>query len=269
MGLVIMCGIFGFVMKQPIKMSRVFKILHKLEVSQYPNESLPVGGYGAGVAVLLKTGSIWSEKVGKTSPESPTMQLAEITREAKVTDASVLLGHVRFPNPEFMNTVKLRESAQPYIGGFERGRTIVSVHNGKIENFKEIKEKLKAHTFESEKAGLIDSEIVPHYFSELLNESETTNEALYELLYNLGGSSSIAMLHLDEENAFLHLIYKGKARGITVWANSKNEVVFCSRPEPVQTELEGILAKREFKEKISIKWFEDAGLKLSFPAVFP
>jgi hypothetical protein len=45
-------------------------------------------------------------------------------------------------------------------------------------------------------------------------------------------------------------------------------MIFCSRPEPVEQELKTLLAVCRFKEKVSIKWNEDAGLKLSFPATF-
>ena len=75
------------------------------------------------------------------------------------------------------------------------------------------------------------------------------------------------MLHVDEENAFLHLVHRGKTRGLTVWTNDENEVVFCSRPEPVIEEMGELLVRGKFKEKASIKWREDAGLKLTFPII--
>ena len=261
-----MCGIFGFVLKKPVYMPKVFKVLQKLEVSQYPGEPRPVGGYGAGIAVLLNDGSILSEKVGKAA-DSPAAHLAEIMMP-KLSDASVLIGHVRFPGAEFMDTAPLKEAAQPYVEHFEPELTIVSAHNGRVENYKELKERLKEHVFESEKAGFVDSEIIPHYFSELINETENADEALYRLFCTLQGSNAISMFHVDEENAFLHLVHKGKTRGLTVWANEKNEVIFCSRPEPVIAEFDRMLARDKFKEKVSIKWREDAGLKLSFPITF-
>jgi hypothetical protein len=82
------------------------------------------------------------------------------------------------------------------------------------------------------------------------------------------GGNSVAMFHIDKENAFLHLVHKGKTRGLTVWTNVKDEVIFCSRPEPVTEEFERLLARDRFKEKMSIKWREDAGVKLSFPISF-
>ena len=92
-------------------MERVFRILQKLEVHQLPQEPLPLGGYGAGVAILLNDGTVLVEKVGKID-KSPAQLLPGMV---KVKTASVLLGHVRMPSPEFMNTTKFKETAQPYV----------------------------------------------------------------------------------------------------------------------------------------------------------
>jgi glucosamine 6-phosphate synthetase-like amidotransferase/phosphosugar isomerase protein len=262
-----MCGIFGFALKKPMPLVGVFRLLEKLEAHQYPQELKPVGGHGAGVAILLNDGSVLSEKVGEVN-NSPVRQLAKIVN-AKVNEASVLVGHVRMPSPEFMESAKFKETAQPYVVEFEPNLTIVSIHNGKVENYKELREKLgKEHVFESEKVKLIDSEVIPHYFEELLNETEDVDEAMYALFCALQGSNAIAMLQIDEENTFLHLIHKGKTRGLTVWTNEQGEVIFCSRKEPLIQEFNGKLVRGKFKEKVSIAWREDVGLKLSFPVSF-
>jgi glucosamine 6-phosphate synthetase-like amidotransferase/phosphosugar isomerase protein len=262
-----MCGIFGFALVEPVSLKKVFKLLEKLEVHQYPEEPRPVGGYGAGVAVLLDDGSVLLEKVGQ-STNSPTTELAEIV-SAKLDKASVLLGHVRMPSPEFMETAKSKETAQPYVGELDPSLTIVSVHNGKVENYEELREKLgEGHVFESEKIQLVDSEVIPHYFTELLGEFEDSDEALYALFCGLQGSNAIAMLQIDEENTFLHLLHKGKTRGLTVWTNERNEIIFCSRKEPITEEFNNILASGRFKEKISIRFRENVGLTLSYPIEF-
>ena len=259
-----MCGIFGFILKKPISMAKVMKVMQKLEVSKYPDENLPVGGYGAGVAVLLDDGGVLSEKVGKNAG-SPVAQLAEVLKP-RLSEARVLVGHVRYPSLEFMDTVKFKEAAQPYVENFEPELTIVSAHNGRVENYLELKAKLKEHVFESEKTRLIDSEVIPHYFGALLDELET-DAAVHQLLDALKGKTvgSLAILQLDEEEQVLHLLHKGWSRGLTVWTNDKDEVIFCTRPEPVLEELKETLSRRNFKEKAVIKPREEAELKLSFP----
>jgi glucosamine 6-phosphate synthetase-like amidotransferase/phosphosugar isomerase protein len=243
-------------------MAQALKVLERLEIHQYPNEPTPVGGQGAGLAVLEKDGGLVHWKVGKVGDASPAMQLARIVDAA---EASVLIGHVRRPSPEFRATARFKEAAQPYVVERDPRLTIASVHNGNVENYKELRASLgETHTFESEKIGLIDSEVIPHFFEELLSEREETDEALYSLFCALHGSSAVGLLQISEENAFLHLVHKGKTRGLTVWTNDENEVVFCSRREPLIQEFEGIITRRRLKEKVSIAYREDAGLKLSF-----
>jgi len=257
-----MCGIFGFALATSVPMVKVFKVLEKLEVHQYSQEPRPVGGYGAGVAILKDNGSLVFEKVGKVG-DSPARCLSEIL---KINEASVLVGHVRMPSPQFMETAKFKETAQPYITRCYGGLTVISTHNGSVTNYKEIREKLgEAHIFESEKVGLIDSEVIPHIFEELLREKQDADEALYTLFCALLGSSAIALLQVSKENACLHFVHKGKTRGLTIWTNERNELIFCSRKEPLIEEFDNILSKGKFKEKISIAYREDVGLKLSYP----
>jgi len=257
-----MCGIFGFSLKKTLPLSSVFRILEKLEVNQYAEERLPLGGYGAGVAVLLQDGNVLVEKLGKVNG-SPARKLSEIV---KVERASVLIGHVRMPSPEFMKTAEHKETAQPYVVEREPNLTVASVHNGKIENYKEIRKMLdRAHVFESEKFELVDSEVIPHFFEETLSEKEEATEALYSFFCALQGSGAIAMLQLSDEDSFLHLLHKGKTRGLTVYTNDKNEVVFCTRKEVLESELGNTLSTGRFKEKASIGYREEAGLVLSYP----
>jgi glucosamine 6-phosphate synthetase-like amidotransferase/phosphosugar isomerase protein len=257
-----MCGIFGFCLKKPLRMARVFRVLEKLEVHQYPQEPLPLGGYGAGVALLLEDGNVLIEKIGKVE-DSPARKLAEMV---KVDKASVLTSHVRMPSPEFVKTAKYKETAQPYVVEREPNLTVVSVHNGKVENYKEIRKALgNAHVFESEKFELVDSEVIPHFFEETLSEKEEVTEALYSFFCALKGSGAIALLQLGEEDSFLHLLHKGKTRGLTVWANDMNEVIFCTRKEVLTEELGNLLSKGRFKEKASIAYREEAGLVRSYP----
>jgi glucosamine 6-phosphate synthetase-like amidotransferase/phosphosugar isomerase protein len=257
-----MCGIFGFTLIEPVPISKVLKLLERLEIHQYPQEPRPVGGYGAGLAILLEDGSVLLRKVGKAA-ESPAKQLAEIV---EVENTSVLLGHVRMPSPEFMNSARFKETAQPYIVERDPDLTVVSVHNGKMENYKEIRKELgNGHAFESEQFELIDSEVVPHFFEDVLSEKVDVSEALYTFFCALQGSNAIGLLQIGEDDSFLHLIHKGKTRGLTVWTNERKEVIFCSRKEPLMEEFSGLLARDRFREKVSIGYHEDAGLVLSYP----
>jgi glucosamine 6-phosphate synthetase-like amidotransferase/phosphosugar isomerase protein len=257
-----LCGIFGFALASPVRMAKVFGVLERLEVHQYPQEPKPVGGHGAGLAVLMDDGSVVCEKVGDVGG-SPARRLSEIFG---IDKARVLVGHVRMPSPEFMGTAKFRETAQPYVDERDPKLAVVSVHNGMVENYKEIREKLgKTHIFESEKVGLVDSEVVPHLFEEILSEKANVDDALYELFCTLKGSNAVGLLQVGEEDGFLHFVHKGKTRGLTIWANGSGEVVFCSRKEPLLEVFDDLLKSGKFSERVSIGWREDVGLKLSYP----
>jgi len=260
-----MCGIFGFASTKPILVAKALKVLEKLEVHQHPGEPKPVGGYGVGVAILKNGRDILLEKVGKVS-DSPARYLSEIV---KINEAHILVGHVRMPSPQFMKTAKFRETAQPYITKCYGDLTIVSAHNGNMTNYREIRQKLdKAHIFESEKVELIDSEVIPHFFEELLKEEANVKKALDAFFLGLEGSNAVSLMQIGEEETFLHFIHKGKTRGLIVWTNEQGEIIFCSRKEPLMAEFSDILVQGKFKEKVLIPWREDASLKLSFPINF-
>jgi len=260
-----MCGIFGLALKRAVPMAMVFRVLEKLEVHQYPHEPKPVGGYGAGVAVLEDEGFIAVEKIGKVDA-SPARHLSEIVRNDK---ASFLVGHVRMPSPEFMESASFKETAQPYVAKCYPDLTVVSAHNGKVTNYKEIREKLSdTHNFESEKVELVDSEVIPHLFEELLREKGMVDDALDALFSALEGSNAVSILRTGNGGRSLHFIHKGKTRGLTIWTNEQNEIIFCSRREPLTREFGEILFSRKFEEKVVIPYHADVILKLSFPVTF-
>jgi glucosamine 6-phosphate synthetase-like amidotransferase/phosphosugar isomerase protein len=258
-----MCGIFGFVLNRPVPLVKVFKVLAKLEVHQYPHEPKPVGGFGAGIAVLGSNGKVLFEKVGHVGG-SPVKRLSQIVN---VDVARVLVGHVRMPSPQFVETAKFKETAQPYVTRCFDELTLVSAHNGNVANYKALREKIGTrHLFESEKIELIDSEIIPHLFEELLSEKTSPNEAVEALFQLLEGSNTVSVLQIERDSLLLHFIHKGKTRGLTIWKNNVGEIIFCSRKEPLMEEFKDILSEGEFKEHISIPYGEEGNLKttLSF-----
>jgi glucosamine--fructose-6-phosphate aminotransferase (isomerizing) len=256
-----MCGIFGFALRKPISMVKVLKVHEKLEVHQYPQEPKPLGGYGAGIAILGDDGSVILEKVGKAN-NSPARRLSETV---KISKASVLVGHVRMPSPQFVESARFKETAQPYVTRCGKGLTVVSAHNGNVTNYEEIREKLgEKHVFESERVELVDSEVIPHLFEELLKEKADANEALDSLFSTLEGPNVASLLQIESDCVFLHFIHKGKTRGLTVWTNEKDEVVFCSRKEPLIEVFGDVITGGNFKEKLAISYHEDVSRKLSF-----
>jgi glucosamine 6-phosphate synthetase-like amidotransferase/phosphosugar isomerase protein len=260
-----MCGIFGYILKKPIRVAQALKVLQKLERHQYLNEPKPVGGYGAGIAVLTSSGNVLLEKIGKVNG-SPAEHLA---RTCKFDNASVLVGHVRLPSPWFMETAHFRETAQPYVAKCFSGLTVVSAHNGSVTNYKAIRERLGGkHIFESERVELIDSEVIPHLFEELLFERDSSEEALNALFSTIEGPNALSLLQIEKGQMLLHLLHKGKTRGLTIWGNKKGEVIFCSRREPLIEVLGGILNEDGFTEQVSIFYGEERNLQETLKFTF-
>ncbi|MCJ7430288.1 hypothetical protein MUO83_03605 [Candidatus Bathyarchaeota archaeon] len=90
------------------------------------------------------------------------------------------------------------------------------------------------------------------------------SNALNAFFEDLSGSNAIGLLQVEKEVVLLHLVHKGKTRGLTVWTNARGEVVFCSRKEPLMAEFKNILADGKFEEKVSVPWNVEKSLKLSF-----
>ncbi|MEM2249808.1 MAG: hypothetical protein QXP16_03840 [Candidatus Bathyarchaeia archaeon] len=257
----IMCGIFGYILKKPIEVAYALKVLQKLERHQYPNEPKPVGGYGAGIAIFTSSGMVLLEKVGKVDG-SPAEHLAKTCR---FDTASVLIGHVRLPSPWFMETAHFRETAQPYVVQCFSGLTVISAHNGNVTNYKAIRERLSGkHLFESERAELIDSEVIPHLFEELLLEKGCPEEALNTLYLAVDGPNTISLLQIEKGRTLLHFLHKGKTRGLTIWKNRRGEVIFCSRKEPLTETLGFFLDKGNFVEHLSIPYDKEGNFKVTF-----
>jgi glucosamine 6-phosphate synthetase-like amidotransferase/phosphosugar isomerase protein len=256
------CGIFGFALTKPVRLKSVFRIVESLEIQQYSRERRPVGGYGAGLAILQEDNTLLLKKVGKSDKASPAKRLSSLV---KSEEARILIGHVRMPSLQFMKTARYPETAQPYVANCSKSTTVVSAHNGFIKNYKAIRRQLgQMHSFESESIELVDSEVIPHYLEEILKE-KGVDEALHVLRSTLQGSMALTLLQMSAEGKSLHLVHKGKTRGLVIWENARNEVVFCSRKEPVMAEFADVLAGGKFREKVSIGWNEEKSLSVSYP----
>jgi len=66
----------------------------------------------------------------------------------------------------------------------------------------------------------------------------------------------------------LHFLHKGKTRGLTIWKNTKDEDIFCSRKEPLIEELGFILNEGNFTEQVSIAYGEERSFKTTLKFTF-
>ncbi len=130
-----MCGIVGYVGKQqatPI----ILEGLRRLEYRGYDS---------AGISVILESGIQTRKKKGKIDEG-----LAKLL-SAQPIEGSLGLGHTRWAT----HGPPSDENSHPH---FDQSGRIAVVHNGVIENYERIRERLKDHTFYSS----TDTEVLAH-----------------------------------------------------------------------------------------------------------
>lgn len=248
-----MCGIFGYFCKSQVGIQKVLKLLEILEVHQYEDEKRPVGGHGAGVCFVNDSGDMIVRKVGKTN-SSPVKDFS-LVKEVSEASSRIVLGHVRYASPHLIDTIEYSTAAQPYKAECLGFPEIISAHNGKVENYKQIRKDLsKEHSFESESVKLNDSEVIPHLFEENLMigfDDATARERTFETIQ--GNNTAVLITQLEGKSQ-LHILHKGKTRGMHVWKNGKSEIILCSREEPLLQVFGDFLREDDFEKVLSIGW---------------
>lgn len=224
-----MCGILGYIGFNPISIDSCLDMLKALEVEQLPIESSPVGGHGAGLMVY-DGGKLLLEKVGGNG-FSPAYRLRDIIYgNWRIGFSRIVLGHVRRASEVFKHTISFRECAQPYLVNCFGKYTIVSVHNGFLKNYLNIKAGFKMeHKFESEHISLIDSEIFPHFLEELILNYGDGFETAKILFNSIEGGNTVAMMVLFDDYISIYIVHKNVTRGLALWRNDKGHILFASR----------------------------------------
>ncbi len=192
-----MCGIVGYKGSKDA-FSILISGLKKLEYRGYDS---------AGVAIVYKNKIYRYRKKGKVK------QLEDEFKD-KVKKTTIGIAHTRWAthgNPS-------EENAHPHS---DCKRKIAVVHNGIIENYIEIKSKLKkrGHRFNSQ----TDTEVIPHLIEENLKKL-TPFEAILETVNELKGS--FAFLTLFSEHP--ELIVGVRKNSPLIFGKNENEFFFSS-----------------------------------------
>ena len=164
-----MCGIVGYVGDKSAT-EIVLEGLRRLEYRGYDS---------AGVAVIGPEGLQIRRAAGRIKV------LEGILRERPI-DGPIGLGHTRWAT----HGRPTDENAHPHTDG---SGDLVVVHNGIIENYLPIKERLQAegHVFKSE----TDTEVIAHLIERHLKDTPRLDEAIRRALRELRGSYAIVVLH--------------------------------------------------------------------------
>lgn len=175
-----MCGIVGYVgLKECVNI--IFNGLKRLEYRGYDS---------AGIAVLYQDTIHCVKKEGK---------LAELYSELSFLPpkASLGIGHTRWATHGAPTT----NNAHPHVND-----KIAIVHNGIIENYKDLKEGLLAGgvVFNSE----TDTEVILHLFYKFLKDFSSPKDAIIQLIKTLKGAYALGIM-ISTDSSHLYLVKQG------------------------------------------------------------
>jgi glutamine---fructose-6-phosphate transaminase (isomerizing) len=195
-----MCGIVGYIGKQNTK-DILIDGLKELEYRGYDS---------AGIALVNDTNISIYKSLGKL-----TNLEEKISKSNIKDDYHIGIGHTRWAThgkPTELN-------AHPHFGEFS-----YVVHNGIIENYKELKESLQnqGHNFISQ----TDTEVIVHLFENYYNTLNNSKEAFKKTISKLQGAYSILLISKVSPNDIF--FFKQGSPLIVAKGLNKNEVLFAS-----------------------------------------
>jgi glutamine---fructose-6-phosphate transaminase (isomerizing) len=166
-----MCGIFGFVSKNKIKgVPVVLDGLKRLEYRGYDS---------SGIALTTPRGIFCKKKSGRI------VELEKILNMDK--ESHVGIGQTRWAT----HGVPTNRNAHPH---FSCDKKVYLVHNGIVENYRELKKKLNGkHKFNSD----TDTEVIAHLIESCLSKGLSFEEAVRRALKSIVGTYSFAIIHAD------------------------------------------------------------------------
>ena len=196
-----MCGIVGYIGSKSAT-SIILNGLKNLEYRGYDS---------AGIAVLHQNGAVnIRREVGK---------LINLTAEININPlvGSMGIGHTRWAT----HGVPSQKNAHPHAS--MDGSTVV-VHNGIIENFRELREELEAEGIEF--ASDTDTEVVVHLIERFVASGYDLTEAVRRSALQLQGSQAIVALTANEPDKLV-AVRIGNAGGVALGLG-ENEMYIAS-----------------------------------------
>ena len=242
-----MCGIVGCILKDENDVAPIlFDCISKLEYRGYDS---------IGLATFSENKIHIKKDKGK---------IAEVDKKLDLTDmpGSFGIAHVRWAthgDPSKLNS-------HPHI---DENNTVAVVHNGIIENYLEIKDKLisEGHVFKSD----TDTEVIPHLIQKFMAEGHDLEHAVRKTIDLLDGAYAIAAISVDEPDKIVAtrkdspLIVGIGKEGYYLASDSPailkyaRDIIYPEKGEIVILDKEGVVVHDEFdnvvnKEIDTINW---------------
>ena len=242
-----MCGIVGCILKDENDVAPIlFDCISKLEYRGYDS---------IGLATFSENKIHIKKDKGK---------IAEVDKKLDLTDmpGSFGIAHVRWAthgDPSKLNS-------HPHI---DENNTVAVVHNGIIENYLEIKDKLisEGHVFKSD----TDTEVIPHLIQKFMEEGHDLEHAVRKTIELLDGAYAIAAISIDEPDKIVAtrkdspLIVGIGKEGYYLASDSPailkyaRDIIYPEKGEIVILDKEGVVVHDEFdnvvnKEIDTINW---------------
>ena len=171
-----MCGIVGCILKNEDDVAPIlFDCISKLEYRGY--DSIGLATFSDGKINIKKD-------KGKINEVDSSLDLKDMP-------GNFGIAHVRWAthgDPSKLN-------AHPHV---DEENTVAVVHNGIIENYLEIKEKLtlEGHVFKSD----TDTEVIPHLIQKFMDEKFDLEHAVRKTIEVIEGAYAIAAISIKEPN---------------------------------------------------------------------
>lgn len=234
-----MCGIVGCILKEDKNVAPIlFDCISKLEYRGYDS---------IGLATFSDDNIHIKKDKGK---------IKEVDKSLNLTDmpGSFGIAHVRWAthgDPSKLN-------AHPHI---DEEKTVAVVHNGIIENYLEIKEKLmlEGHVFKSD----TDTEVIPHLIQKFMAEKFDLEHAVRKTIGIIEGAYAIAAISLNEPDKIVAtrkdspLIVGIGEEGFYLASDSPailkyaRDIIYPEKGEIVILDREGVVVHDEFDNVVN------------------
>ena len=250
-----MCGIVGCILKDKDAAPILLECVKKLEYRGY--DSVGIATSNRGLSIKKDQGKI-----------------DEVDEKLQITDLPGVKGiaHVRWAT----HGLPTRENAHPHTDCKNR---IAVVHNGIIENYKELRSKLEeeGHHFTSN----TDTEVIPHLIEKYTDNGVGLEEAIRQAIQQIKGSYALAVISTLESNKVIGvrkesplIVGVGEdeyfiASDVPAILQHTNQVLYLDDNEMVILEDTGVTIKNLdnevlIKEMHTIEWSPDMAEKQGF-----